>query len=422
MSTVITVRDVSKRYRIGLAEERSETFAGQIMDMVKAPLRNLKQLRSLSRFNEEDESVFWALRDISFDVQEGKVLGIIGHNGAGKSTLLKILSRITEPTKGEITIKGRVSSLLEVGTGFHPDLTGRENIYMNGTILGMKKKEIDQKFEEIVEFSGVAKYIETPVKRYSSGMKVRLAFSVAAHLEPEILIVDEVLAVGDVEFQKKCIGKMNDVTGQGRTVLFVSHSMPIIKSLCSKALFLKNGTISYLGDTEQAIEKYLKKETDIKIDELVPEGRSKHNSGEGKITRIRMLNSIQSKTNELQYLEQFFLQLELDIFKSLDHPILDVRIFREGIELVHFANTYKNEIESLEKGKHAIEVTIKNMLQPGLYSMALGIHRSDGYTIDYLENIIELTVLSFSNLSQDQYPFRFNAGMVKFDSNWKKIN
>lgn len=422
MSVAITIRNVSKRYRIGLAEERSETFAGQIMDMVKAPLRNLKQLRSLSRFKEEDESVFWALRDISFDVQQGEVLGIIGHNGAGKSTLLKILSRITEPTSGEITINGRVGSLLEVGTGFHPDLTGRENIYMNGTILGMKKREIDHKLDEIITFSGVSKYIDTPVKRYSSGMKVRLAFSVAAHLEPEILIVDEVLAVGDIEFQKKCIGKMNEVTAQGRTVLFVSHSMPIIKSLCNRASFLNRGTIDYIGGVGEAIERYLKKETDIEIDEIVPEGVSTYNSGEGKITKVRMLNSQQSKTNELQYLEPFSIQLELEMDKSIDYPIVDVRFYREGVELGHCANTYNNEVLSLAAGANAIEVEIQNRLQPGFYSLALGIHKSDGYTIDYLENVFELNVLPFSNLSPEQYPFKLNIGMVKLDSTWRKTN
>lgn len=257
MSAAITVKGVSKRYRIGLVESEQKTFAGQLVDMVKAPFTNLKKLRSLSRFKEEDESIFWALKDVSFEVQEGEVLGIIGHNGAGKSTLLKILSRITEPTTGEITIRGRVSSLLEVGTGFHPDLTGRENIYMNGTILGMRKKEIDSKLDEIIAFSGVSKYIDTPVKRYSSGMKVRLAFSVAAHLEPEVLIIDEVLAVGDAEFQAKCLGKMKDVAEQGRTVLFVSHNMTAVKSLCKSILVLKDGQTSFIGDVTTGVGKYL---------------------------------------------------------------------------------------------------------------------------------------------------------------------
>lgn len=256
--TVISVKNLNKRYRIGLEETKQETFAMQIWHMLTAPFRNFKNLKSLSNFTgTEDESIFWALRDINFEVKKGEVLGIIGHNGAGKSTLLKILSRITEPTEGEIQIKGRVSSLLEVGTGFHPDLTGRENVYMNGTILGMSKKEIDSKFKEIHEFSGIGKYIDTPVKRYSSGMKVRLAFSVAAHLDPEILIIDEVLAVGDAEFQKKCLGKMEDVAGKGRTVLFVSHNMAAVQNLCTRAILLNKGLLVENGETHLIIDNYL---------------------------------------------------------------------------------------------------------------------------------------------------------------------
>jgi lipopolysaccharide transport system ATP-binding protein len=199
----------------------------------------------------------WALDDVSFELRRGEVLGLIGANGAGKSTLLKLLSRITEPTEGRIVIQGRVGSLLEVGTGFHPELTGRENVYLNGTILGMRKSEIDRRFDEIVEFSGVARFLDTPVKRYSSGMQVRLAFAVAAHLEPEILLVDEVLAVGDAEFQQKCLGKMRDVTRAGRTVVFVSHNLAAVRSLCSRALVLEQGRLVFDGDTDGAVERYL---------------------------------------------------------------------------------------------------------------------------------------------------------------------
>ncbi|NUO03625.1 MAG: ABC transporter ATP-binding protein, partial [Saprospiraceae bacterium] len=256
MSTVIQVQNLSKRYRIGLKEKRHDTFAQQILATIKAPLENFRQLRSMSKFGADDESVFWALRDINFEVQQGEVLGIIGHNGAGKSTLLKILSKITEPTSGEVRIRGRIAALLEVGTGFHQDLTGRENIYMNGTILGMSKKEIDRKLDEIIDFSGVETYVDTPVKFYSSGMKVRLGFAVAAHLEPEILVIDEVLAVGDAEFQKKCLGKMEDVAAQGKTVLFVSHNMMAVRNLCRQGLVLKNGSLMFHGETEAAIDFY----------------------------------------------------------------------------------------------------------------------------------------------------------------------
>lgn len=263
--TVISVQHLSKRYQLGLKEKKSDTFAGALLQSVSAPFRNYKRIRKLSQHQVQDESIFWALRDVSFEVKEGEVLGIIGHNGAGKSTLLKILSQITEPTEGEVRIHGRVSSLLEVGTGFHQELSGRENVYMNGTILGMTKKEIDRKFDEIVDFSGVEKHIDTAVKFYSSGMKVRLGFAVAAHLEPEILIIDEVLAVGDAEFQKKCLGKIGDVSKQGRTVLFVSHNMEAVRSLCNRALLLNKGLKEEEGDVNYVLNKYLSK---YKIEQL----------------------------------------------------------------------------------------------------------------------------------------------------------
>lgn len=282
MSTpIISVENLSKAYRIGVKEQKSDTLIGAAKSLLVSPYRNLKRLNRLNTshaaFETPDASAnasddgsaldalpsrhepdtLWALRDVSFDVGDGDVLGIIGRNGAGKSTLLKVLSRITEPTHGRATIRGRVSSLLEVGTGFHPELTGRENIYMNGTILGMSKREIDRKFDEIVDFSGVETFLDTPTKRYSSGMQVRLAFAVAAHLEPEILIIDEVLAVGDGDFQKKCIGKMEEVSRRGQTVLFVSHNMDAVSKLCTRCVLIESGCIADDSDTESIVRRYL---------------------------------------------------------------------------------------------------------------------------------------------------------------------
>jgi len=255
--TVINVENLSKRYRIGLKESQANTIAGRFFNIIKSPWQNLKGIRQLSRFGLEDDSIFWALKDINFEVMKGDVLGIIGKNGAGKSTLLKILSHIAEPTFGRVEIHGRVASLLEVGTGFHPELSGRENVYMNGTILGMTRREIDSKFDQIVDFSGVEKFIDTPVKFYSSGMKVRLGFSVAAHLDPEILIIDEVLAVGDFEFQKKCLGKMEDVSrNQGRTVLFVSHNLEAVSTICNRGIVLSGGSVVFEGSALDAISNY----------------------------------------------------------------------------------------------------------------------------------------------------------------------
>lgn len=256
----IKFENISKQYRLGIVGTGTishdlnrwwHTVRGKEDPYLKVGEINDRSSRATSKY-------VWALKDITFDVKQGEVLGIIGKNGAGKSTLLKILSRVTAPTTGSIKAKGRIASLLEVGTGFHPELTGRENIYMNGSIMGMTRAEITRKLDEIVDFAGIEKYIDTPAKRYSSGMTVRLGFAIAAHLEPEILVVDEVLAVGDAEFQKKAIGKMKDVsTGEGRTVLFVSHNMPVVKSLCKNGVILKNGTIDFMGNIDDCVDRYI---------------------------------------------------------------------------------------------------------------------------------------------------------------------
>jgi lipopolysaccharide transport system ATP-binding protein len=252
MKPIIRIEKVSKHYRIGAREVAYDTLRDSVMAAVRAPLKRLR-----SRNGKSDLDSIWALKDVNFAVEPGEVVGIVGRNGAGKSTLLKILSRITEPTSGRVELYGRVASLLEVGTGFHPELTGRENIFLNGAILGMKKIEIDRKFDQIVDFAELEKFIDTPVKRYSSGMYMRLAFAVAAHLEPEILLVDEVLAVGDAAFQKKCLGKMDEAARQGRTVLFVSHNMTAINQLCPRAVLLENGQVARIGPTIDVVSQYL---------------------------------------------------------------------------------------------------------------------------------------------------------------------
>jgi lipopolysaccharide transport system ATP-binding protein len=250
---VVRVENLSKEYIIGRREAASESFREMLSRSLSSPFRRLRRLGGHAAAEER----FWALRDVSFEVESGEVVGIIGRNGAGKSTLLKILSRITAPTTGRAELRGRVGSLLEVGTGFHPELTGRENIYLNGAILGMSKAEVRRKFDEIVDFSDVEKFLDTPVKRYSSGMYVRLAFAVAAHLESEILIIDEVLAVGDANFQRKCLGKMKDVSEGGRTVLFVSHQMAAVKKLCNRTVWFDQGIVVAEGETEDVIGTYL---------------------------------------------------------------------------------------------------------------------------------------------------------------------
>ena len=283
-NSIISVENLSKSYL--LKHKNTERYS-TLRDALAKKVSTIFQPSQKPSIKKSEE--FWALQDVSFEVQQGDRIGIIGRNGAGKSTLLKVLSRIVYPTKGRISIHGRVASLLEVGTGFHPELSGRENVFLNGSILGMSKIEIKRKFDEIVAFAEVEKFLDTPVKRYSSGMYVRLAFAVAAHLEPEILIVDEVLAVGDAEFQKKCLGKMKDVSGEGRTVLFVSHNMAAIQNLCDKAIYLKNGRTELIGESEKVISTYLKAASqtyNINLKDRI----DRQGEGKIKITHFEFLN------------------------------------------------------------------------------------------------------------------------------------
>jgi lipopolysaccharide transport system ATP-binding protein len=282
----IRVKCLGKKYTIGGHQEKYQTFRDAIINFVKAPVRKWTR-----RSADQSTNEFWALKDVSFEVKKGEVIGIIGRNGAGKSTLLKILSRITSPTEGEIDIYGRVGSLLEVGTGFHPELTGRENIFLSGSILGMRKREIEEKFDEIVKFAEIEKFIETPVKRYSSGMYVRLAFAVAAFLEPEILLVDEVLAVGDAAFQKKCLGKMGDVAKEGRTVLFVSHNMGAITRLCQRGILLDSGNLSAEGSMHDVVKTYLQSDTGFSATHQYSDSKKRPGNEIVHLIEVRVIDS-----------------------------------------------------------------------------------------------------------------------------------
>jgi len=337
--------------------------------------------------------IVWALRDINFEVKQGEVLGIIGKNGAGKSTLLKILSRVTTPTVGEIKVKGRIASLLEVGTGFHPELTGRENIFLNGAILGMSKQEIRSKFDEIVDFSGVERYIDTPVKRYSSGMYVRLAFGVAAHLEPEILIVDEVLAVGDAEFQKKCLGKMKDVSGQGRTVLFVSHNMAAVKLLCSRAIMLEKGKIAIEGDVNSIIEKYFDLDVESNnIGHVDFETSEKHL----KIKSASLLNNQnQIISNPINIDESFKVKINYKFERRIAKVHLTFIIMNSMGETVYFLDRrdFAFNYASVEEGEYQSVLEIKSpLLKPGKYYITFGCEDEDDHIEDHKFNALSFTI------------------------------
>ncbi len=378
--TIIKVENLSKLYRIGLQEKKADTFAEQILNVLKYPIDNFRRIQNLGKFQDEVEGVHWALKDVSFEVKQGEVLGIIGKNGAGKSTLLKILSKITEPTSGRIEMNGRLAALLEVGTGFHPELTGRENIYMNGTILGMSKKEIDHKLDEIIDFSGVEKYIDTPVKFYSSGMRVRLGFSVAAHLEPEILIIDEVLAVGDFEFQKKCLGKMEDVSQkEGRTVLFVSHNIQAITTLTRSTIILQNGHLVFDGNTTNGVNTYFKLQKSKSAGYL-------NDSSKGIIS----VKVSTSEPNNIQkFNEKFFVEIIVNLEQNVKIPAVSYQVFDE------FENSIFHELflgsdydVDLNKKQLKIISEIKNIrLYPGQYF--LKVHYADKLTKTRLDTINE---------------------------------
>jgi lipopolysaccharide transport system ATP-binding protein len=379
---VIKVENLSKKYII--SHENSQSYTA-LRDVISHRAKKfLKRTKKELPSKEE----FWALNDISFEVRKGDAIGIIGKNGAGKSTLLKVLSRITEPSKGRIAVHGRIASLLEVGTGFHPELTGRENIFLNGAILGMTRVEIKKKFDEIVDFSGVEKFLDTPVKRYSSGMYVRLAFAIAAFLEPEILIIDEVLAVGDAEFQKKCLGRMDEVSQkEGRTVLFVSHQMGTIAQLCKKAILLKNGKISSMGETREVIDLY---QNSSLANSSTFENRIKANK-DLYIKRASVLSIGNESTESFRHDEEIVIKIIGHInnyIKGVDlrMEIRDnrqIRLFTTDVELAPIGPGVQNF--------EAVMIIPANLLRPSLYSLSFALLVPHQLIID-----IERDVLSFS--------------------------
>ena len=326
----VSVRGLAKSYSITKNAEKHSTLGESLAYKLKNP------------FAKVEKDTFWALNDVNFDIQKGDVVGIIGRNGAGKSTLLKVLSRITEPTRGKIDLYGRVGSLLEVGTGFHPELTGRENIYLNGAILGMKKSEIARQFDAIVDFSGTEKFLDTPVKRYSSGMYVRLAFAVAAHLNPEILIIDEVLAVGDAEFQKKCLGKMQDVADSGRTVLFVSHNMAAVTRLCNQAIFLKDGHLIDFGGTSKVSDRYLSDGNSTQAQQVFTDRRNPPGDEAARLHSIRILDDADAITEAHDIRRPIHVEVEYENFVPNTRPTVILHFMNETGVCLFATNDYNN--------------------------------------------------------------------------------
>lgn len=370
----IKVENISKCYRIGLKENMHDSFAKSIFGFIKSPLDNYRKYRALYRFddlNRENDSsnIIWALKNISFEVLQGETVGIIGLNGAGKSTLLKILSKITEPTGGRAEIHGRISSLLEVGTGFHQELTGRENVYLNGTILGMRKKEIDRKFDEIVDFSGIEKLIDTPVKRYSSGMKVRLAFAVAAYIEPEVLFIDEVLAVGDIEFQKKCLNKMEDIGTHGKSILFVSHNMAAVTRLCPRTILISKGGILHDGPSHEVVNYYMGSEKGTRAEQT---WQSEEAPGDEvvRLYSVRVLSESGCVSEAIDIRQPFTIETEYEVFQHGFNMLSYFRLINEeGIELfMSFDNDPEWRNRPRLPGRYVTHAQIPgNLLAEGIF-------------------------------------------------------
>jgi lipopolysaccharide transport system ATP-binding protein len=345
---MIEVKEVSKSYFIGHKDEIGsyEDLSTKVAGIITHPIRTYTGIRGT-------KEVFWALQDVSLSVMEGEVIGLIGRNGAGKSTLLKIVSQITYPTKGKVDLRGRVGSLLEVGTGFHPDLTGRENIYLNGAILGMRKTEIEKNFDDIVKFSELEKFLDTPVKRYSSGMYVRLGFAVAAHLNPEILLLDEVLAVGDSQFQKKCLNKIKDVSQGGRTVLFVSHNMAVVEGLCEKAVLIEDGRLKMIGDTSMVISEYLRYLKIFKGNDLTDPQLKRKGSGEARFTWIDVQDMNGEQLQSVPESMPFRVSLRLKVHSEIDLDRISI-VFSD--EMGRYVLTTRHSdclnLKKLGKGEH----------------------------------------------------------------------
>lgn len=411
MTTVLQVENISKQYRLGTVG------SGMFKEDLSQWWNNLRGKTDPSMRQEKPDYV-WALKDVDFRVNQGDVLGIIGNNGAGKSTLLKILSKITAPTTGNVKIKGKIASLLEVGTGFHPELTGRDNIYLNGAILGMTRQEVTRKFDEIVDFAGVERYIDTPVKRYSSGMYVRLAFAVAAHLDNEILIVDEVLAVGDTDFQKKCLGKMGEISKrEGRTVLFVSHSMATVTTLCKKAIWLLNGRIQMEGNAELVAQKYITHDSKTVGDVLLSENQSDDTGF--TFRRLTLLNSEKQPATVFDVRKPILVRMEYEASKPLNNVEVSIRVnHASGLPLFTSdrSNQFKNQ--NIPRGIHISEVEIPgHFLYPGTYSITIAGHIPN---ITYLSLHDSVITFEVAETGSNKAIYRDSShGVVLVDFPWK---
>jgi lipopolysaccharide transport system ATP-binding protein len=424
---MISVENLGKSYLVGhesADRERYTAMRDVIARYAKNFTRNALDMAMGRQIIQGDEvEEFWALRNVTFDVHAGEVLGIVGLNGAGKSTLLKVLSRITEPTLGRIVLRGKVASLLEVGTGFHPELTGRENIFLNGAILSMTQVEIKRKFDQIVAFAEVERFLDTPVKRYSSGMYVRLAFAVAAHLDPEILIIDEVLAVGDSYFQKKCLGKMEEVASeQGRTVLFVSHNMAAIKALCTRAICLEKGRLVADDIPDVVLHQYLHANAEDFLDGHIADERPRQfGTDDLRFTQISLLSRSGDPIKTLEAGDEHEFKMRFTVKRKVQNVFLELGITdRDGNQLTQSRwPLHGRPALTLGAGDYEVRVRSDLNLFPGSYSVLLGAHYTDGTTIDWVERALDIEVLNASTESPYHHPWAVR-GFLRPPDHWSE--
>jgi lipopolysaccharide transport system ATP-binding protein len=415
----IKVEGAGKWYRLGGAPGAGALLTEQLEQLIRSPLRLVKRERSGAPRERTDDGI-WAVKDFSFELHRGETLGLVGRNGAGKSTLLKLLARITLPTRGRLELRGHIATLLEVGTGFHPELTGRENVYLNGAILGMRRAEIARKFDEIVEFSGVERFLDTPVKRYSSGMYVRLGFAVAAHLDPDVLLVDEVLAVGDAEFQRKCLGKMRDAANEGRAVVFVSHNLSAVQRLCSRALLIEDGRLQMDDSPERVADSYLAR-TGARSSggvSVIPETADRIGTGEARLRRVVLEDREGQPLDEVHLGEPIRVKATFEVFEPVQEVFFDVSILSgDGAHLVtaHSVDFGRLPID-LPAGWQEVSAELSVTLLPHEFNVGVGVHRMTGATIDFVDRAHSLRSLHVDRSGEDRYQWQEANGYVRPES------
>lgn len=414
----IRIDNIGKLYRVGGERERYKTLRDSIQRTIVTSFH-----RMVTHDTKPDTSnLFWALRHITFDIHKGEVVGVIGRNGAGKTTILKVLSRITEPTEGCALTYGRVGSLLEVGTGFHAELTGRENIYLNGAILGMRRQEIDRKFDEIVDFADINQFLDTPVKRYSSGMYVRLAFAVAAHMDTDILLVDEILSVGDMGFQKKSQKKMKELTGSGRTILFVTHNMALVNAMCTRAILLESGSLKLDSDPQTAVAKYLSSDQAGPLCRNIAESDHAFGIAKVRVIRISIIDENENVLDSVLYHQPIRVRVELNVQSYISAGTFSISVLSsEGVRIfITHSLDRDGQYSEFKPGAYVVTVKLDNHLHPGEYSIEFGGHQlPTTLSLCHIPEAIRFRVLDMGNSDQDRFNYHNRMGLVDVISQWE---